>query len=293
MFSIIICSVCPQRLEALKTNIGQSIGVDYEVIAIDNSQKKWPIAKVYNYGAGKAKFPFLFFVHEDVRFHSNGWGEYIIRKMQEPDCGVIGFAGSKIRIDCFAGWCQGDEYTVSYLFQGLHNGLTEFRVANAYLERPFEEVITLDGLGLFVRREVWEKYPFDEELLTSFHCYDIDFTLQIAYAHLKNYVCCSNKVLIEHFSLGNFDERWFSNTMRCHQKWKRKLPMKTDDVTLSDKQRYKYEEGYSYDFLKRIFKLKALRKDKWFALKEFWKRPLTRRHLRRCVSYTVKYIFKK
>lgn len=33
---------------------------------------------------------------------------------------------------------------------------------------------------MFVRKDVWAKYPFDEELLTGFHCYDLDFTLQIA-----------------------------------------------------------------------------------------------------------------
>lgn len=293
MLSVIICSISPERLAALESNLQETIGVDFEIIAIDNRENCWSIAKAYNYGASKAKYPYLFFVHEDVKFHSKEWGGIIIQKLSEPDCGVIGFAGSKVRLRCYAGWCQGDEYTVSYLFQGLHDGLTEFRVANAYLEHPFEGVITLDGLGLFVRKEVWEKYPFDEDLLTNFHCYDIDFTLQIAYAHLRNYVCCSNKVLIEHFSLGNFDKRWFSNTMRCHQKWKRKLPLKTDDVVLNEKQRYKYEEGYSYDFLKRIFKSEASCEDKWFALKEFWKRPLTWRHLRRCTFYTVKYIFKK
>ena len=83
--------------------------------------------------------------------------------------------------------------------------MTAFRASNTYLERSFEEVIVLDGLGLFVRKDVWKQYPFDEELLTGFHCYDIDFTLQIAHAHFKNYVCCSNQVLIEHFSMGSMD----------------------------------------------------------------------------------------
>ena len=61
MVSIIICSVSPLLLEDLKQNIAQTIGVEYEIIAIDNREKHWPIAKAYNYGAQQAKYPYLFF----------------------------------------------------------------------------------------------------------------------------------------------------------------------------------------------------------------------------------------
>ena len=43
--------------------------------AIDNREKQWPIARAYNEGASRAHYPFLFFVHEDVKFHSVGWGK--------------------------------------------------------------------------------------------------------------------------------------------------------------------------------------------------------------------------
>ena len=29
------------------------------------------------------------FVHEDVKFHSVGWGKCIEKKLKEPDCGII------------------------------------------------------------------------------------------------------------------------------------------------------------------------------------------------------------
>ena len=51
MLSIIICSISPERLQAVKRNIQHSIGVEHEFIIIDNREKKWPIAKAYNYGA--------------------------------------------------------------------------------------------------------------------------------------------------------------------------------------------------------------------------------------------------
>lgn len=291
MLSIIVCSISPKYLNELKLNIQQTIGVEYEIISIDNREKHWPIAKVYNYGARQAKYPYLFFVHEDVRLHSDNWGSFIIKKLAEPDCGVIGFAGSKLRLACHSGWYQYHEANVSYLYQGLDSGLSGFFIVNAYLNRPFEEVITLDGLGMFVRREVWEKYPFDENLLTGFHCYDVDFSLQIAYARYKNYVCCSNQLLIEHFSMGNFNSKdWLSVTIRLHDKWQHLLPLKVADLNLHEELLYSLEEGMSYSFLKKVFRSDCERFDKKKVFKQFWSRPFSWRHFRNCLSASLKYL---
>ena len=88
MFSIIICSISPERLLQVKKNIQETIGTEHEFIAIDNRETKWPIAKAYNEGAKRARYPYLFFVHEDVRFHSQDWGKVIAGKLEEPDCGA-------------------------------------------------------------------------------------------------------------------------------------------------------------------------------------------------------------
>ena len=40
MFSIIICSISPERLSSLSQNIHDTIGVEYELIGIDNRTKK-------------------------------------------------------------------------------------------------------------------------------------------------------------------------------------------------------------------------------------------------------------
>ena len=53
MLSIIICSISLKYLEALEANIRKTIGISHEIIAVDNREKRWPIAKVYNYGAQK------------------------------------------------------------------------------------------------------------------------------------------------------------------------------------------------------------------------------------------------
>lgn len=255
MLSIIICSISDERLEALKRNIESTVGIEYEIISIDNKVNQWPIAKAYNYGAQSAKYPYLFFVHEDVMFHSIGWGEFIINKLAEPDCGVIGFAGSKVKLRAYSGWGQNYNWVCSYLYQRA-NGVSFFDVHNAFLDIPFQEVVVLDGLGMFVRKDVWARYPFDEIALTGFHCYDIDFSLQIAASRkFRNYVCSTNEVLIEHFSLGNINISWFEDTIRLHKlKWNQILPIQVHGYEISTKKIKKEEERFFNIFLRDILR---------------------------------------
>lgn len=283
MLSIIICSISPERLQSVRKNIEETIGVEHEFIVIDNREKKWPIAKAYNYAARGAKCPYLFFVHEDVKFHSIGWGSFIESKLQEPDCGVIGFTGSKVMYRCYSGWGQSYKWVCSYLYQST-DGLTFFNVHNAYLEHEFEEVVALDGLGMFVRKEVWASYPFDEELLTGFHCYDVDFSLQIAASkRYKNYVSCSNKVLIEHFSLGNRNTAWYEDTIRLFKsKWSYILPLKVSGCVVTPKEEKKMEERFFNIFLRDMIKTGCPVKKK--LMKEFLCYSFSWKHLLHCIS---------
>lgn len=292
MLSIIICSISDERLEALKRNIESTVGIEYEIISIDNKVNQWPIAKAYNYGAQSAKYPYLFFVHEDVMFHSIGWGEFIINKLAEPDCGVIGFAGSKVKLRTYSGWGQNYSWVCSYLYQRA-NGVTFFDVHNAFLDIPFQEVVVLDGLGMFVRRDIWSLYPFDEIALTGFHCYDIDFSLQIAASgKYKNYICTTNKILIEHFSLGNLNLSWFEDTIRLHKsKWRNVLPIKVSSYQLEHRKQKKEEERFFNIFLKELLKTDYKAKGK--ILFEFLRYPLSWKHFFHILSILHLFLVKK
>ncbi len=290
MISIIICSASPERLQKVIENIDRTIGCEHEFVAIDNREKKWPITKVYNYAAERSKYPYLFFVHEDIQFHSHNWGVFIEQKLQEPDCGAIGFAGSAMRFPQYSGWWEHGwpEYGTTYYYQRVNNR-TEFRVQNSCLEVPFKRVLVLDGLGFFVRRNVWEKHPFDEELLKGFHCYDIDFTLQLAINKYKNYVCCSNQVLIEHFSFGNYTDDWYSSTIKMHrEKWNKFLPLSLPNIQISQKQRRAFEEKVASKFLKDILTTHC--PERKSVLREFWKMPFSFNHLKECINYTIYYL---
>ena len=66
---MIICSARPERLQAVTRNIEATIGVEYELIAVDNSVEGRGICAVYNEGASRARYPFLCFVHELSLIH--------------------------------------------------------------------------------------------------------------------------------------------------------------------------------------------------------------------------------
>ena len=253
MISVIICSVSPENLNRTKKNIEDTVGVEHEIIAIDNKEKQWPIAKAYNFGAGIAKYDYLLFVHEDVLFYTEGWGMIIIRKLTEPDCGVIGFAGSQIKTRAYSGWNSNMiRYEISN-YRYIDDNSCERPYRKGQFENDgYGRVVDIDGLAMFVRKNVWRKYPFDEKILTGFHCYDIDFSLELA-KHFKNYVCGVIDVL--HLSNGSFDKNWIDSTILLHEKkWNAFLPMSV--IPLSDKAQHQVERRALYGFIRTTYKVK-------------------------------------
>lgn len=248
MLSIIVCSVNSAKLAKLKQNIADTIGegIDYEIIAENNlAYPSRPIANVYNWAAAKAKYPFLLFIHEDAGFLSNGWFRKIESKLTEKDCGVIGFAGSKVMLSVPGGWFMDPKWIVVNIDQS-----GEYCCVNSGPSQPWNEVVALDGLAMFVRREVWQEFPFDEKLLTGFHCYDMDFSLTVARKY-RNYVCGS--VMAFHESRGNFDKSWLRETVRMYkEKWQDFLPLMSSDVFINDNKIDSLNERAYFRVLKRI-----------------------------------------
>ena len=155
------------------------------------------------------------------------------------------------------------------------------------MNRPFEEVVVLDGFALFVRKNVWEEFPFDEKLLTGFHCYDLDFTLSVG-SKYKNYVCC--KILLEHFSEGSFNQAWVNDTVKMHlNKWHHFLPRVSSDVKLTPGQLRSLEEHAYWRFMKIIKKGKFVNKDVRFS--DFFKFRMSVDHFFRIMRY-MKYAIK-
>lgn len=106
MLSIIVCSRNQTLPKEFTENVSTTVGVEYEIVAIDNSQNNYSIFSAYNLGFSKCKYPYLCFVHEDVQFHTQNWGEKIIAHLQEANTGILGLAGSDL-VTRVPGACSG------------------------------------------------------------------------------------------------------------------------------------------------------------------------------------------
>lgn len=285
--SVIVCATKPQLVEDVRKNIAETIGKNavYEIIAIDNTVDPESISQVYNEGGRKAKYENLLFLHQDAGFITEDWLKPIEEKLREPDCGVIGFAGTKVFFNYPAGWAShGREWLVSYFYT---DKIEDFQRPEG---EDFAEVVAVDGFAMFVRKDVWEKKPFDEKAITGFHCYDIDFSLSLL-PEYKNYVCCC--VLPYHLSHGNFDEKWAQQTMKIYKnKWKDMLPCYSSDVNLSPKEaKYKAERA-CFRTIKSLYKSGI---NMPMINNQFLRYPLTPRHFEHLLkfsSYRLSGIFK-
>ena len=111
----------------------------------------------------------------------------------------------------------------------VEDGVCHEVSAGAVDGETFRQVITVDGLAMAVRRDVWAEFPFDQHVLDGFHCYDIDFSVDIAAAGFKNYVMYGVDVM--HLSAGSYTEPWMRATLDMfYTKWSRIPVMSVDPI---------------------------------------------------------------
>jgi hypothetical protein len=79
----------------LFSNINATKGCSYELIIVDNSEKKYTIFEAYNIGI---KGGFWCFIHDDINIHSKDWGNHM-RQIFESNSqiGLIGIASAKVK----------------------------------------------------------------------------------------------------------------------------------------------------------------------------------------------------
>jgi len=235
MISVVISTHKPDLLQQISKNIEQTIGVAYEIIAIENDAR-FSISEAYNSGVEKAQYPFLCFVHEDVLFQTNGWGEHLVNiMMNDKKVGLIGIAGTKFKSSYPSAWGQSpylSKYRCGHIVQRFKNDEEKYIDFNGRSEyKGTEEVMCVDGVFLFTKKEIFKTCRFDNVMLTGFHGYDIDFSLQV---HFQSYkVIVSRGVLLLHFSAGNYTRENTIANRKISFKWRKKLPAATVDTHLS------------------------------------------------------------
>lgn len=221
MISIIICSQQTELQPEFLKNIESTVGIRHEIIPIDNSKGDYSIFQAYNLGIEKSRFPFLCFVHEDVIFHTNNWGEKVVEHLSNPETGILGIAGSDMITCVPAGWSISGRKMHLIQSQKGNDKSEEIKIPENFHGKS-RDVILLDGVFLCMRKEISTQVKFSEHL-DGFHGYDLDISLQAIASGYINKVAYD--ILLEHFSKGRKSKQYYINLLAVYTKWERITPL--------------------------------------------------------------------
>lgn len=266
MLSIIISSYQQYYYDQLVKNINETIGDNfiYEIIQIWNPDLM-SITKAYNLGAEKTQYENLLFLHEDIIFHTQNWGEKLLNHLNKEKTGIIGIAGSSYVPAAPSSWTVATQYNFVNILQGNKQNKDYTHLHS--MAGNTANVFAIDGVFLAIKKEKYIQLRFDENL-KGFHGYDLDFSLR-ASQKFQNYVV--EDILIQHFSEGNLSKGWFDTNVAI----KLKLGSNFNSYTDSE-----VEKKVFISFLYRYFTYYLIdRKNILFTLKFYPKKLKLKDHL--------------
>lgn len=235
--SIVVCTRDTDLFSAFVTNVRETVGTSFEVIDIDNSHNDYSIFEAYNEGVRRSVAPIICFAHEDIRFHTAGWGKRVLQHFSDPDTGMIGVAGGNGYPDAPAPWWNnafGNEHLVNlvqhwkratprqHYNEPMGDGDNITRTLNNPRGALSERAVVVDGLWFCIRAALFGRIRFDEQTFNGFHCYDMDISLQV---HGISDLRVVFDILIEHLSEGNASRAYYEACITLHQKWTQQLPI--------------------------------------------------------------------
>ena len=212
MISIIICAREADISPSLKENVQNTIGSNFELVVVDNSENHYSIFSAYNEGIKMAKGDVLCFMHDDILFRTSDWGKKVEAFFREDEkLGLLGIQACCFlpQVPCY--WC--DSPFVVY----------KAGEYNSFEDRPILEAVAVDGLWFCVRAELFKQIRFDDVTYTGFHYYDMDICMQVLKSGYKVCVC---DIDMEHYRAGpGVNEMFYKNMQVFYEKWKDELPI--------------------------------------------------------------------
>lgn len=246
MISIIICCRTQSISTDLSENIKKTIGCEYELIVINNSDNKYSIFEAYNSGIDKSKGEFLCFIHDDIFIHTNGWGNSVQRIFKEDlQIGLIGVAGSKVKTKMPSAWwdCPQDQKVV-YILQNHLNKEKQKRDIGFDASSNIE-VAVIDGVFMAMRKV--DRIQFNSGMM-GFHNYDLNISFQTRKQGYK--IVVTKEILLEHFSSGTISEEWVQSTFKIHNLYNRFLSLDSSKNKLNKKLEVKNAKLFIIECLK-------------------------------------------
>ncbi len=225
MLSLVICSKFPETSPALLKNIAATVGCEYEVVHIDNSQGRYSIFQAYNEGVRLSRGENLCFMHEDLHFHSDNWGCKVENYLKNPQVGLLGVAGvsavpvaGDARMGGYFRGCNWDRY---YTLEKHPRFATDRKKITP--SGILCEVAVVDGLWFCMPKRIFDRVRFDEDTYGGFHLYDFDISMQVQMTGKKVMLC--DDIIVEHDSVGIFSRSFADNLGIFSEKWKSQLPL--------------------------------------------------------------------
>lgn len=154
-------------------------GPDTEVLVVANPGTTG-LGQAYNDGLLAATGEYCCFLHDDVLVDSLEWRERLAAAMVRHGYDLLGAAGATAAPRNGAWWNAGVGATRGSVQHESPDGRRETMRFGPPddPESGLSEVLTLDGILLFGRREHFLADPFDTELFDGFHFYDSDLCLR-------------------------------------------------------------------------------------------------------------------
>ena len=202
--SIIIIKTNEEQFrKALQYINKQSVIDDIEVITIENKNNinYSNAATALNDGANQAHGSVLVFMHQDLYLTKTDLIERYYNYLMANVNHIIGVAGAR-----------GDDATISDIFE-TENHIKRCTPTNG-VAIP---VASLDECLFAMKKELWDKYKFDELTCNDWHCYCMDICFMNTISGGKN-VVVSDEVI--HDSIGNPNQIGYLKTIKnLIKKW--------------------------------------------------------------------------
>ncbi|MDG4550140.1 MAG: glycosyltransferase [Candidatus Contendobacter sp.] len=205
-------------------HVRNTIGIpDVEIIPYAN-QSEFSLAELYNRGLKESKHDIVVFIHDDVIFNRNNWGQVILKQFRDTDYGVLGVAGTTDLIKDSDGiaqpWWIMANRMVGRLRHEINGKVIDSFYSNRY-DHPIQ-VVCLDGVFIAAHKGRIRKL-FDERF-KGFHYYDVSFTFANHLAGAKIGVIFD--IDLTHKSVGNLKIEWQESQLLFSELYGNQLPFR-------------------------------------------------------------------
>lgn len=194
MISVICCYSSKEKIDSMLIKSLKNQDIEFESIYIDNTNSRFSsAAAALNYGFMQSKGEYIVFVHQDVIFDNEHFLQEIIDGIDELNRpAIVGLAGIKEKNGVYSNITHGPKNKV----------VGKYRLSNPV------KVQTLDEVLLAMKREVFDKFQFDEKTCDNWHLYGVDLCLTAAQDDIYSYVI---PLSLHHQSKGNVDSNYMKS----------------------------------------------------------------------------------